>query len=133
MEIPSLTRAEYLIKRSPQGCSSTIPLIEKAMQRAQGYHNTRQVIRFQVVKAVALKCAGRLNEALDVLEETLRLAEPLGFMRTFLDRGPIMAELLDALLQRCPGNAYGRRLLGAFEGKTTSEPQETAADLAPWN
>ncbi|MBW2516678.1 MAG: winged helix-turn-helix transcriptional regulator, partial [Deltaproteobacteria bacterium] len=85
------------------------------------HHNTRQVIQFLAVKAVALKCAGRLNEALETLEETLQMAEPHGFVRTLLDRGPQMAELLEALSEKSPENPYLHRLLDAFSTERPSE------------
>jgi LuxR family maltose regulon positive regulatory protein len=128
LEIPSLTRAEYQVHRNtPAECAAALQSVEEGLQRAKQHHNTRQVIQFLAVKAVALKCAGRLNEAFEVLEETLHLAEPLGFVRTFLDRGPLMAELLKALLEKSPENLYLQRLLDAFAVERPSEKRMTAS------
>jgi LuxR family maltose regulon positive regulatory protein len=89
------------------------------------------VIQFLAVKAVALKCAGDLDGAFQVLEATLRMAEPLGFLRTFVDRAPVMAKLLKALLERSPESTYIHRLLDGFEGKITSEAEQpTDASLS---
>jgi LuxR family maltose regulon positive regulatory protein len=128
LEIPSLTRAEYQVRRStPAECTTALQRVEEGLQRAKQHHNTRQVIQFLAVKAVALKCAGRLNEALEALEETLHMAEPLGFVRTLLDRGPLMAELLKALLEKSPENLYLQRLLDAFAVERPSEKRMTAS------
>jgi LuxR family maltose regulon positive regulatory protein len=122
LEVPSLTRAEYLInKATPEDCSTGLECIEDALQRAEQHHNTRQMIQFLAAKAVALKCAGNLEGALEVLEKTLHMAEPLGFVRTFLDRGPVMAELLNAFLERGPDSPYIRRILTGFGDKKPSE------------
>jgi len=122
LEIPSLTHAEYLInKATPKDCSTGLKCIEDALQRAEQHHNTRQMIQFLAAKAVALKCVGNLEGALEVLEKTLHMAEPLGFVRTFLDRGPVMAELLNAFLERGPDRPYIRRILTGFGDKKPSE------------
>jgi len=49
------------------------------------------------------------------------MAEPLGFVRTFLDRGPVMSELLNALLERGSDSPYIRRILAGFGDKKPSE------------
>jgi len=66
------------------------------------------------VKAVSLKSAKRPADALQTLEEVLRMAEPLGFVRTFVDRGPLMAELLSDLCAKHPEKPYVRSLLDGF-------------------
>ena len=122
LEVPSLTRAEYLInKATSEDCSTGLKCIEDALQRAEQHHNTRQVIQFLAAKAVALKCAGNVEGALEVLEETLHMAEPFDFVRTFLDRGPVMVELLNALLERGFESSYIRRILAGYDDKKTSE------------
>jgi len=122
LEIPSLTRAEYQVRRGTRaGCAAALQIAEEGLQQAKNHQNTRQVIQFLAVKAVALKCAGRLDEALETLEETLHMAEPLGFVRTFLDRGPPMAELLAALLEKSPETPYLHGLLDAFAAERQSE------------
>jgi len=89
LEVPSLTPAEYLVRQaSPDTCDAAIRSIEDALQRAQQHHNLRQVIQFLALKAVALKRAGRVDGALEVLEKTLHTAEFLGFVRNFVDRRP---------------------------------------------
>ena len=122
LEVPSLTHAEYLInKATPEDCSTGLKCIGDALQQAQQHHNTRQAIQFLSAKAVALKCAGEPNSALEVLEETLAMAEPLGFLRTFVDRGPVMAGLLRDLSAKRSENPYIRSLLKAFGDELPTE------------
>ena len=128
LEIPSLTSAEYQLQRStPAECVAALQNVEEGLQQAKQHHNTHQVIQFMAVKAVALKCAGRPNEALEALEETLHMAEPLGFVRCFLDRGPLMAQLLKALSEKSPENFYLHRLLDAFAAEKPSERNTTVS------
>jgi LuxR family transcriptional regulator, maltose regulon positive regulatory protein len=56
--------------------------------------------------------------ALAPLEEALRLAEPEGYERVFVDEGAPVAVLLEALVRRDPTWAYPRRLLDAFGPET---------------
>jgi LuxR family maltose regulon positive regulatory protein len=122
LEVPSLTRAEYLAyKATPSDCSAALQCVEDGLQKAEQHHNTWQAIQFQSVKVLALRCSGSRDAALELLEETLRRAAPLGFVRTFLDRGPLMAELLKALLGKSPENPYLHRLLDAFAAEKPSE------------
>ena len=127
---PSLVHAEYLVnRRSRQNCSAGLELVEKGLQMARHHHNTRLEIQFLAVKAVALKCAGRLDQALELLEKTLTLAESRGLVRSFVDRGPLMAELLGAFSAKRPENLYVKSLLDAFGDKAPPEtPDERSVD-----
>jgi LuxR family maltose regulon positive regulatory protein len=129
LEIPALTRAEYLISQSE--FRSALSFIEDALKQAKQHHNTRQMIQFLIVKSVALKCAGRRKHALGVLEKTLGMAEPLGFVRTFVDRGPVMLEMLNELLNSSSVPHYIIRLLSAF-GQVVPEQRSASpfSDIA---
>lgn len=123
IEVPTLTRAAYLLnKASPKKCNESLQTIMDGLGRAEKHHNRPQVIKFLALKALAHDKAECPEEAIQALEEALRLAEPHGFIRTFVDYGHRLAELLDALKQRNPANSYICRLLDAFsnriEGKT---------------
>ena len=132
LEIPSLTRAEYQVYQSTTAeCEDALRSVEEGLKQAKQHHNTRQVIQFLAVKAAALKCAGRLNEALETLEKVLHVAEPLGFVRTFLDRGPLMAELLQALSAKRPENLYARSLLESFGEKIPTKHTDANAAEYP--
>lgn len=89
----------------------------------------REKIRVAIAHAVTLWQAGRRREALPKLAHSLRMAEPQRYVRSFVDEGAAMAEMLAELAK--PGGfaepalrPYIRRLLQALEG----EPQGAAAD-----
>lgn len=122
LETPSLTYGEYLLsKANPADCSAGLKYVENALKQMRRHHNTRQLIQLLAVKAVGLKSLGRLADAYQTLEEALRMAEPLEFVRTFVDRGPLMAELLRDLSSKRPAIPYIGSLLDAFGDKSTSE------------
>ena len=119
--VPSIIRIESAILRgTPADCNAVLKAIEAGLRRAKRYHNTRQTIQFLTLKAVALKRAGCSDEALSVLKKLLRMAEPLGFVRTIVDHGPPMADLLTDLSKKDPEDLFIRSLLGAFEKNKSS-------------
>ena len=98
----------------------------------------RAKIEILVLQALALKAKGEKERAVSVLAGALALAEPEGYVRTFVDEGPPMAELLSGVLQarqrersdapeRVP-TYYLRKLLAALE-RDASGSASPAADL----
>jgi len=115
LERPSLTKAEYLVYRNyPENCDAALLYIGDALKEIERYHNDRLILQFTLVKAVALNGKGESAAALRTLEMTLRRAESQGLVRTFVDRGPLMADLLKSLLKKSPRDNYVRNLLAAF-------------------
>ncbi len=66
------------------------PILEKAKQLGR----IDLTISAQVLRSMAFKLTGQEAQALDALGEALILAEPGGYLRTFLDEGEPMAEML---------------------------------------
>jgi LuxR family maltose regulon positive regulatory protein len=71
-----------------------------------------------VVQALAHRAQGRVDAGLDPLERALTLAEPEGYVRTFVDEGEPMRDLLRHAVAAGISSAYARRLLSAFEERT---------------
>jgi LuxR family maltose regulon positive regulatory protein len=80
-----------------------------------------------VLQALALRAKGQKERAVSNLAEALALAEPEGYVRTFVDEGPPMAELLAFLLEvqqrrqldpPVPAH-YLRKLLAALDRDVT--------------
>lgn len=136
LETPSRTWAEFLIRRTASNCHDALQYIENVLQKIRRHHNTRQAIQFMILKAVALKCGGSLNEALAILGQVLGIAQPLGFKRAFIDAGPDIAELLISYTEKHPENQYAMSLLDAvgdtsFSGTTArSAGNRSSADEA---
>ena len=85
------------------------------------------LIEIRVVQALAHQARGDPPAALESLEAALRLAEPEGYVRTFVDEGAPMAALLAAAADRTDSHReYVSRLLAAFP--TTPRPS-AAPDL----
>jgi LuxR family maltose regulon positive regulatory protein len=66
------------------------------------------------VRALQAMAAPTVDEALPFLADALARAEPEGYVRTFVDKGEPMGELLQEAARRGLAPAYTRRLLDAF-------------------
>jgi LuxR family maltose regulon positive regulatory protein len=121
LEVPSVTYAESLLRDpSPSVRESALPVIERSLEKVDAHHNVFQSIVFSLLRALALAERGDDESALDALAATVRRAEPAALVRPFLDRGPRLVRLLEALAARDVPQGYLATLLAAFEGSPTS-------------
>jgi LuxR family maltose regulon positive regulatory protein len=70
-------------------------------------------VELLLLKAEAMTALGEDEKALEVLEKALEIGERAGYLRTFLDQGQPVRELLG----KTPPTEYVRSLLTAFEGQ----------------
>ena len=82
---------------------------------AKGWADER--LRVMVLLAVALQAHGEKDEATQFLGDSLALAEPGGFIRTFVDEGLPMAQLLSEAAAHGIMPDYTARLRAAFEAE----------------
>ena len=82
---------------------------------------TDKVIEILILQALTAQVGGDTEGAMTTLGQALSLAEPEGFVRTFVDEGPPMASLLYEALSRRISPDYVRRLLAAFP---IAEPEQ---------
>ncbi len=72
------------------------------------------VIELSVLQALAYEAQADVQSAASYLERALSLAEPEGYVRTFLDEGPPMVRLLSKAAGRGKSSAYAAKLLTVF-------------------
>jgi LuxR family maltose regulon positive regulatory protein len=92
------------------------------------------VIQILNLKALALKDSGEVDKAVSTIERTLILAEPSGYIQTFLIRGQAMAQLLYRAAGSGTAAEYAGRILAKFpEGELNAavpiQAQELKAQL----
>ena len=104
-----------------ESLDQALELLGRLLRAAEDGHRAGSVIDIRVVEALAHQRRGDLDGALASLEEALRLAEPEGYVRTFLDEGAPMASLLAAVADRDGTSPYVRRLRAA-RGVTPAVP-----------
>lgn len=93
-------------------------------------------LKAMVLQTIAHHARGHLDQALHVLNEALAAAAPGGFIRTFVDEGPVMASLLAALLPHLAHNErlrlYAQQLMSAFGPiGTAAEARHASPSPAP--
>ncbi|WP_379160893.1 LuxR C-terminal-related transcriptional regulator [Paenibacillus sp. sgz5001063] len=108
----SLNRAaEYLayarVLVACERMDEALNLLERLNRMLDKKDRLRDRIQVIILHSMALKRSGQTEAALLQLETALHLAEPEGYIRSFIDEGPVMAELL---------SVYGKRLQGSYLG-----------------
>jgi LuxR family maltose regulon positive regulatory protein len=73
-----------------------LPLLEELGEAASEAGRAGDLIEILVLRAVALWARNEKERAVSTLIRSLALAEPEGYVRTFVDEGPAMGDLLSA-------------------------------------
>ena len=95
------------------------------LQAAEAATRVGSMIKILALQALAFQAQSDMDQAMSALKRALSLAEPEGYVRTFVDEGKPMARLLYKALTRGIAPEYARRLLAAFPA---AEPEQ--ADLS---
>ena len=95
-EFQWLTLVRVLIARGRT--DKAAPLLTRLLHAAESEGRTGRVIEILALQALARQADGDTSGALVVLGHALALAEPEGYVRTFLDEGTPMAALLSEIL-----------------------------------
>jgi len=106
--------AQHTHDRDEESLDQAIDLLRRLSHAAEDGRRSGSLIEIQTVQALAHHRRGDLPAALASLEVALRLAEPEGYVRTFVDEGAPMAALLEAAAAHEITPRYVRRLLTAF-------------------
>jgi LuxR family maltose regulon positive regulatory protein len=109
---------------------SRIPeLLERLCERAETQGRTNDLIEILTIRALALTAVGNNIDAITSLQKALSLAEPQGYVRTFVDMGPAMQQLLRRVIRGNAPRDYIHHLLDAFPSSsfrpvaTVSQPE----------
>ena len=89
------------------------------------------VIESLVLRALALQAQGKEDEALAALERALALGEPEGYVRTFIDEGSQMGQLLRRAVVQGLTPDYASKLLAALEEEAATDPTPLVEPLSP--
>ena len=89
-------------------------LLKLLQRRAEERGRMMRMVEILNLQALILQAQGKMPAALEVLKQALRLAEPQGYMRVFIDLGQSMAHLLYEAASKDLAPAYTGRLLAAF-------------------
>ncbi|HEY4037107.1 MAG TPA: LuxR family transcriptional regulator, partial [Ktedonobacteraceae bacterium] len=90
-----------------------VPVLQRAAEGQRWGH----VIEIRLLQALAYHMCHKERQALDILSEAVRLAEPEGYIRSFIDEGALMEHLLSRLREehgRYGPTPYLDTILAAF-------------------
>jgi LuxR family maltose regulon positive regulatory protein len=132
-EFAHITLARVLVARNErdgthQAGGDALGLLGRLLAAAEAHGRTGSAIEILVVHALAHRAQGRIDAGLHPLERALTLAEPEGYVRTFVDEGEPMRSLLRHAVAAGISTAYARRLLSAFDerGQSVFIPERAA-------
>jgi LuxR family maltose regulon positive regulatory protein len=115
----------YLRQNEPE---KALSLLENLLPKFTKIGRQVQVIEIHILRARAWKASGRLEKAMIELQEALRLAEPEGYLRSFLDEGEPIWQLLQKIPAANGGmQIYVQKLLSAFGDEKGSQPSTVTA------
>jgi LuxR family maltose regulon positive regulatory protein len=118
-----ISLARLLIVRDDH--DEALQLLNHLRETAEAADQRGSVVEIRTLQALVLRAKDEKNRAIEVLGQALALAEPEGYVRTFVDESPPMAELLSEVLEaqqrgsldslrRVPAH-YLRKLLATLE------------------
>jgi LuxR family maltose regulon positive regulatory protein len=123
LEVPAITQARVLIAAGDEeSLRKATELLKAIRHESDTYRFANQTIETMVLQALTLEKQGHTDEALATLQEAVTLAEPGGWIRPFVEAGPLMADLLNQLRQQDVAPDYIDQILDAFPKKNEDVP-----------
>jgi LuxR family maltose regulon positive regulatory protein len=108
--------------------TAALQRLEPALQRATAGQRWGHVIEIRLLQALAHQRLHEESQALAALAEAVRLGEPEGYLRSFVEEGDAMQALLYRLRKRCAKQGptpYLDTLLTAFQQESKAhQPAE---------
>lgn len=104
--------------------AEALALLEPLLAHAEKQERLGHVIEMKVLQALAYQMTRQEQEALNVLSQTLRLAEPESYIRCFVDEGAPIADLLFRLREqerKHGSSTYLDTVLAAFPTSPSSD------------
>ncbi len=110
--------------------SKTLDYLQALLSHNEKRTQMRRVIEVLVLQAIALQQMGETEAAKQAFARALELAEPEGYMRTFLDEGQPVAQLLYQAIAAHQSPHYASILLAELSdvGLTPAPPKATGAE-----
>ena len=126
-----ITKARLLLARGTTAdVQAAQAIIATHYAIAQRTYNTRFKIILLALRALALDAEKQDSAAGASLQEAIELAQPGGFIRTFVDLGPRMQALLDRLARQGRAPAHIHNILAAFAAPAKVSPSPSSSHQA---
>jgi LuxR family transcriptional regulator, maltose regulon positive regulatory protein len=109
-------------------------LLEQSRESAETTGRTGDLIEILTLQALARWARNHKEQAVSTLTQALAMGEPEGYVRTFVDEGPVMGDLLSATLEARqrgdpgPASRVPARYLAKLLTTLANETAEPASD-----
>jgi LuxR family maltose regulon positive regulatory protein len=100
-------------------------LLAKVQDEAESSGRMGSIVEILLLRALAARAMDNVAQAIALLSSAVKLAEPEGYVRVFIDLGAPMAALLKEAIPRGINSSYITKLLTGFEKK--QRPIKTTA------
>jgi LuxR family maltose regulon positive regulatory protein len=135
-EFAHITLARALLARAAhdrdrRAGTDALALLGRLLAGTEAHGRAGSTLDILLGLALAHRVRGDTASAVAAVGRAVVLAEPHGYVRTFVDEGEPMRDLLRHLVAGGVGGAYARRLLGAFEQPAQATPKGLAEALTP--
>jgi LuxR family maltose regulon positive regulatory protein len=131
VELSQVTQCRVLIAQGTEASlQKALELLEEYELQNEAQHNTRQLIDILLLQALTRHKLGQAKKTLALLERAVKLAEPDGWIRPFVEPGPDMASLLNWLGQQDVAPHFIAQILAAFPMPQISHPAQPAVSPA---
>ncbi len=125
-ELPSLDEFNYLVLAhllvSEQRFAEAFGLLQRLYDVSQAKGWGLRTSSVLALWAAGLESAGRREEALEKLDEALRISEPEQVISYYTHYGQPVIRLLEELVRQGRHTAYAKKLLDAMGAPTQTEP-----------
>ena len=108
----------------------------RALERLKNYLDKVEAMDWQdermkglILQSMAYHTTGESERAQAALESALSIADPASCVRSFLDEGPVMEQLLSDAAARGTLPGYVRKLLAAFQDEKSKQVSQLTFDL----
>jgi len=124
-----ITYARFLI--AGQQWDDADRLISHLIEFADSGNRNTRIIELLILQSLVQQGQGQSRRAEETLARALKIAEPEGYIRTFLDEGPALVALLYPLVADATSSAYTREILRAFRMQEieSQEIEDSQSDL----
>jgi LuxR family maltose regulon positive regulatory protein len=118
-----LSQARVLLTKGE--IAGALDILEKLLWKLMEMDRQDERLKATALTACALYTHGETGKAIRLLESIFEISEPEGFIRLFVDEGPVMQALLEEAASRGIMPEYTASLLAALENQ--QEPLATAS------